>query len=71
MTMTANERVKNVLRQTRNALVDLMVFWGGAHDIECPEDDTCECSHRPFNERMQAAVDAADEVLGEKHGRHV
>jgi hypothetical protein len=60
--------LEKILRQTRNALVDLLVFWGGAHDLECPEDDTCDCSHRAFNDRMQAAVDAADEALREIKG---
>lgn len=28
--------------------------YGATHEDDCPEDDTCECSGKPFNDRINA-----------------
>lgn len=44
--------------------LDEMCEWHGAtHDPICPEDDTCDCLHKPFNDRVNSAFRAGESAL--------
>ena len=43
----------------------MATFHGGAHCDECPEDDTCRCRFKPFNDLVNQTINHADDVLGE------
>lgn len=41
------------------ALMEMFEMHGGVHEDDCPLDDTCCCSGKPFNDRMNAAYGAS------------
>lgn len=43
----------------------MATFHGAAHDGDCPEDDTCRCRFKPFNDLVNQTINDAGEVLGE------
>lgn len=38
------------------ALREMAEWHGAAHDEDCPMDDTCECSQKSFNDRVNASL---------------
>lgn len=40
----------------REALIEFVELHGGAHERDCPEDDTCDCKHKSSNDRVNAAL---------------
>ena len=38
-------------------------YHGACHEEDCPEDDTCNCAHKPINDAVNAAIRRAQEVL--------
>lgn len=47
--------LKRELAQVRGVLREMAEFHGGVHEYDCPADDTCECPHKPFNDRVNEA----------------
>lgn len=42
-------------------LIALTVYHAGyPHDDDCPQDDTCECSAKPKNDRLNAVIAKAE-----------
>ena len=42
------------------ALREMVDYYGPAHEPDCPGDDTCDCKHKPFNDRVNAALKATE-----------
>jgi hypothetical protein len=53
-------------KRHEQAIVAYVEWFGGLHDGECPEDDTCDCSGKPINDGVNAAckflLSLADEL---------
>jgi hypothetical protein len=43
-----------------DALKEIAAFYGSYHEVECPCDDTCRCKHKPFNDRVNRAINKAE-----------
>jgi len=43
-----------------DALKAYVDYWGGAHDDDCPGDDTCGCSGEPINDAVNEAINLAE-----------
>jgi hypothetical protein len=55
------------LSEIRDAFYEYVEWHGATHGIdpsgiECPQDDTCECEFKPFNDRINEAYRALDEL---------
>lgn len=48
-----------------DALKKYIEWVGGLHDDGCPEDDTCDCSGKPINDGINAAVRYFDAALAQ------
>jgi predicted nuclease with TOPRIM domain len=46
------EKEMNELRRCGDGLREYVMWYGGMHDFDCPEDDTCECSDRWINDAV-------------------
>jgi hypothetical protein len=44
------------------ALKEMAEWYGSTHDPKCPADDTCDCSRKPFNDRVNAAIALAEKT---------
>jgi hypothetical protein len=44
------------LASVRDVLREMAWFHGSVHDEGCPEDDTCGCSKKPFNDSVNGAI---------------
>lgn len=53
---TANARLVSAAPELLAALLEMVDMHGGTHDDDCPMDDTCDCSHAPFNARVNDAI---------------
>ncbi len=43
------------------AAFKLYVEWhGGAHEADCPEDDTCDCEGKPVNDAVNESIAAME-----------
>lgn len=51
-------------------LREMAVFYGAYHEDDCPCDDTCDCRHKAFNDRVNAACDDTSERI-EKLEKHL
>lgn len=40
------------LKQEHDALGEMAVHYGAYHEGDCPQDDTCDCKWKSFNERV-------------------
>lgn len=49
-----------------NALRDFVAWHGPAHEINCPEDDTCDCRGRELNARVNRVLEDA-KALADQH----
>lgn len=50
--------------EVEHAALDEMCEWHGAtHESDCPEDDTCCCLHKAFNDRVNEAFGAGERAL--------
>lgn len=38
------------------ALKEIAEWYGSWHENECPADDTCNCSGKPLNDRVNTAI---------------
>jgi hypothetical protein len=56
-------QMTGALRDTNEALKGMTEWHGGAHQWDCPMDDTCDCSFKAFNDRVNGAISRADELL--------
>jgi hypothetical protein len=45
----------------REAFKDYVLHFGAAHEVDCPEDDTCDCDLKPLNDAVNDALRLADE----------
>jgi hypothetical protein len=44
----------------REALEQSVHAWGPVHELDCPEDDTCGCAGKEFNDTVNKALAATD-----------
>jgi hypothetical protein len=56
--ITAAKRLLSVLKAMAS-------MHGGVHDADCPEDDTCACRFKPFNDLVNKAITETEELIGE------
>ena len=56
----ANARLIAAAPELHATVLDLIEVHGGAHTEDCPEDDTCDCAWKPFNDKIQALLDKID-----------
>lgn len=59
-------RCRDRALEVENASREYFGFWGGKHDVGCPEDDTCECE--PLT-RFCDALTALDGALKSGEGK--
>lgn len=48
------EKVERERNSVHDVLREMAWHHGSTHDAGCPEDDTCRCSQKPFNDRVNA-----------------
>ncbi len=60
---TALDGAKAVCQDLTTALKDAAEAWGGWHDEDCSLDDTCRCSGKPLNDKVNNAINRADAFL--------
>jgi hypothetical protein len=51
------------IRAARDAFQEYCEYHGAVHDDDCPCDDTCVCSQKPFNDRVNAASRMLDSAF--------
>jgi hypothetical protein len=60
------ERLTKALEDCTDALKEMCAWHGGTHEEDCPVDDTCDCKHKSFNDRVNGAINRADAALSPK-----
>lgn len=50
------DALKERLDQAREALQEFVEWHGGAHEEDCPGDDTCDCAGRASNAKANAVL---------------
>lgn len=58
-TETGSQSRANHTANLLSVLQEMATFHGAAHDGDCPEDDTCDCKYKPFNDRVNETIRAA------------
>lgn len=53
------QKIGDLLYKTTEALVEMAKMYGGKHEKDCPQDDTCDCHYAAFNKMVNDAVKAA------------
>lgn len=48
------------------AVIAYAEWWGGIHDEECPEDDTCACSGKAINDGVTDAVNCLQQIATQR-----
>src|SRR5262245_3149612 len=51
------------LRYWLRGLKAYVDWFGGVHDDECPQDDTCDCSGKPANDGINGAINYFEDLL--------
>lgn len=54
---------KSAMAELLKALYPYIEWFGGAHDGDCPEDDTCDCDVGRINGRLNIAIRAAEKIV--------
>ncbi len=52
-------------RRMAALLMTIAVEHGGWHTAHCPEDDTCACRYKPFNDAINRSIQQAIEAFGD------
>lgn len=48
------------LDEARDLLKKIVLWHGGVHHQDCPEDDTCNCEGKPINDRINRFLTGTD-----------
>lgn len=62
----AREALVGALKLSHAALDEMCEWHGATHEPGCSEDDTCDCLHKPFNDRVNEACKAGERALAEQ-----
>lgn len=57
--LLAVAEIDDLLYKTTEALIEMAMMYGGKHEKECPQDDTCDCHYAAFNKMVNDAVKSA------------
>ena len=53
--IAAAPEMLSALKAAEIAFREMCEWHGATHTNKCPADDTCNCTHKPFNDRINAA----------------
>jgi hypothetical protein len=69
--MTESPSLETRLREMSERLAQYLEYCGAIHDVDCPEDDTCDCAWKPVNDAANEAYrfikDEAAETIVSLH----
>lgn len=55
----------DVARTVLAVLKTVAIWHGAAHEDDCPQDDTCRCRFKPFNDLINKTITEAEVKVGE------
>lgn len=61
--MAPLDEVIAAARLEHAALKQMVEWYGPAHSLDCPQDDTCYCEHAAFNDAVNRAINRMDAAL--------
>ena len=62
-------RLTDALKLSHDALDEMADWHGSTHESECPQDDTCNCAYRKFNDRVNEACRVGEQALAPADGK--
>jgi hypothetical protein len=62
-------KLRDRLQECMDALKEMAEWHGGTHEDDCPMDDTCDCEHKPFNDRVNGAISRAESAMNPGAGK--
>jgi chromosome segregation ATPase len=62
---TRGDEAARQVQAAREVLREMVDWFGGKHEEDCPKDDTCHCAGKPLNDKIEAAL-APPEGAGKK-----